>query len=183
MAPRNTMQCLLDQCPRWLPSSSPLRDQLSFILTTRTQGFGEERVVRRLSASCRKRSEGEGDIGEERGEKRCRVRGKKVWLSSYIISYPFLARNRAKKVYTVFSRKPPSEIHSILREMAVNYAIIEDAWCRKQYRPGCAFYEVWDEEDPDNRDRPVFCQLLHSHIPPPFKQVFLNKTYRVLLVQ
>ena len=106
-----------------------------------------------------------------------------VDLVHNIIIYPFLARNRAKKVYTVFSRKPPSEIHSILHEMAVNYVIIEDAWCTKQYRPGCAFYEVWDEEDPDNRDRPVFCQLLHSHIPPLFKQVFLNKTYCVLLVQ
>ena len=95
----------------------------------------------------------------------------------------FLTRNCTKNMYTVFSWKSPSEIHSILHEMAVNYVIIEDAWCTKQYCPGCAFYEVWDEEDPDNRDRPVFCQLLHSHIPPLFKQAFLNKTYRVLLVQ
>ena len=63
--------------------------------------------------------------------------------------------------------------------MAVNYVIVEEVWCTKQYRPGCAFYEVWDVEDPANRDRPVFCQLLHDHIPPPFKQVFLNRTYRV----
>lgn len=45
-------------------------------------------------------------------------------------------RNRTKQVYTIFSRKPSSEVHSILRAMSVEYVIVEDGWCEKRYRPG-----------------------------------------------
>lgn len=83
-----------------------------------------------------------------------------------------LSRNRTKNVYTIFSRKPPFEIHSVLRGMGVDYVIVEESWCVKQYRPGCAFHEVWDEEDPANQNRPVFCQLLRHHTPPPSSKCF-----------
>ena len=57
----------------------------------RMQGFGEERVVGRLSMSCRKRNEGEGYRRGERGwygERRCRVRG---WIKfiHHQLSLPF----------------------------------------------------------------------------------------------
>lgn len=45
---------------------------------------------------------------------------------------------------------------------------------------GCAFYEVWDEEDPTNQDNPVFCRLVRTEVPPEFQQVFVNPSYRVL---
>ena len=45
-------------------------------------------------------------------------------------------RQRSKQVYTIFSRKPPGQVHSILRGMEVDYVIVEDWWCEKSYRPG-----------------------------------------------
>lgn len=96
---------------------------------------------------------------------------------------PSLPRNRTKYVYMIYSRKPPMEVHSVLQGMGVKYVVVEDGWCSKQYRPGCAFHEVWDYEDTENRERPVFCELLRHTIPPPFLLVFENKTYRVLQVQ
>ena len=47
---------------------------------------------------------------------------------------------------------------------------------------GCSFKEMWDEEDPDNQERPMFCELLESHVPPPFHLAFSNSAYRVLQV-
>jgi hypothetical protein len=92
-------------------------------------------------------------------------------------------RNRTKHVYTIFSRKPATGIHAILYGMGVDYVISEDGWCRrKSNRPGCSFKEMWDEEDPDNQGRPMFCEQLGSHTPPPFQLAFSNSVYRVLRV-
>ena len=86
-------------------------------------------------------------------------------------------------MYTIFSRKPVSEIHAILHGMGVNYVISEDGWCKRTgIRSGCSFKEMWNEEDPDNQERPMFCELLGSHVPPPFQLAFSNSAYRVLQV-
>ena len=53
----------------------------------------------------------------------------------------YVLRNRTKHVYTIFSRKPASEVHSILHGMGVDYVIVEDGWCRKNARkPGMLVY-------------------------------------------
>lgn len=48
-----------------------------------------------------------------------------------------ICRNRTKQVYSIFSRKPATEIHSILHGMGVDYVISEDGWCGKyRDKPG-----------------------------------------------
>ncbi|CAI8006324.1 Probable C-mannosyltransferase DPY19L1 [Geodia barretti] len=92
-------------------------------------------------------------------------------------------RNRTYHVYSIFGRKPVKEIHSILHGMGADYVISEDGWCHKhRSKPGCSFSEMWDEEDPVNKERPVFCAVLQTHTPSPFQLVYHNPVYRVLRV-
>ncbi|XP_065896463.1 protein C-mannosyl-transferase DPY19L1-like isoform X2 [Dysidea avara] len=91
-------------------------------------------------------------------------------------------RHRTKQVYQIYSRHSPQEIHRTLREMKVDYVIIEPSWCNRQYRPGCAVYQLWDYEEPDNVHKPIFCQTIQHQIPKPFQQVFNNNMYQVLKV-
>ena len=91
-----------------------------------------------------------------------------------------LFRERTFLVYSIYSRKPPAVIHSLLAGLKVTHVVIEDVWCSKRYRRGCALYEVWDSIDPDNQDKQVFCELVKDHAPDQFKLVFLNKSYRIL---
>ena len=86
------------------------------------------------------------------------------------------------KVYTIYSHKPSAEVHSTLKELGVTHVVVEDIWCAKQYRGGCAFHEVWNLIDPDNRDKPVFCDIIKENIPDQFKLVFKNPSYRILQV-
>ena len=83
-------------------------------------------------------------------------------------------------VYSVYSRQPPEEIHRKLSSLLVTHVVVEEPWCKKRYRPGCSFAEVWDEMDPDNKDHPQFCQLILETIPKPFELVFSNNIYKVL---
>ena len=47
---------------------------------------------------------------------------------------------------------------------------------------GCSFREMWDEEDPGNQDRPLFCEEIRSRVPTPFLPAFTNSDYTVLQV-
>ena len=101
------------------------------------------------------------------------------WWNSTSLSLSFF-RERTVLVYSIYSRKPPAVIHSLLAGLKVTHVVIEDVWCSKKYRPGCALYEVWDNIDHDNQDKQVFCELVKDHTPDQFKLVFLNKSYRIL---
>ena len=83
-------------------------------------------------------------------------------------------------VYSVYSRQPPETIHRQLATLLVTHVVVEEPWCQKRYRPGCSFAEVWDEINPENRERAQFCQLIRETIPPQFELVFSNSIYRVL---
>jgi len=89
-------------------------------------------------------------------------------------------RERTKKVYQVFSRKPGAEVHATLSSLSVQYAVLDVNWC-KPTRPkaGCAIPEVWDVEDIENRDKPTFCSQV-AYLDTLFKIVFSNRTYRVI---
>ena len=91
-----------------------------------------------------------------------------------------LFRERTLQVYSIYSRKPAPLVHSLLAGLGATHVVIEDVWCWKRYRPGCALHEVWDVVDPDNQDKPVFCESVKDHTPDQFKLVFLNKSYRIL---
>lgn len=47
---------------------------------------------------------------------------------------------------------------------------------------GCSFKAMWDEEDPGNRGRPLFCEEIRHHTPAPFQLAFRNSDYQVLQV-
>ena len=54
-------------------------------------------------------------------------------------------RERTKQIYTVYSRRSSVTIHATLRDLQADYVIVEDIWCHRQYRPGCAFHEVTNQ--------------------------------------
>ena len=70
-----------------------------------------------------------------------------------IVNHPYYEdaglRERTKKVYTVFSRKIPSEVYKNLVSLKVEYLILSAPWCLTTTRCGCALTEVWDIEEPD----------------------------------
>ena len=41
-------------------------------------------------------------------------------------------RERTKKVYTMYSRKPVLEVKQNLLDLGVQYAILENSWCVRQ---------------------------------------------------
>ena len=42
--------------------------------------------------------------------------------------------------------------------------------------------QVYDREFPEDVENSIFCKTVSSHVPEPFKEVFVNKYYRILLV-
>ena len=45
-------------------------------------------------------------------------------------------------MYTVYSQRDSEVVYQNLRLLRVEYVIMEDVWCNKQYRKGCAFHHV-----------------------------------------
>lgn len=92
-------------------------------------------------------------------------------------------RERTKKVYTMYSRKPLSEVKKNLQSLHVDYAILEDSWCVRRSRQGCSMAEIWDIEDKANRGETTpACTKLKESPEPYFKRVFQNNVYQVLKV-
>ncbi|CAC5389761.1 Probable C-mannosyltransferase DPY19L1,Probable C-mannosyltransferase DPY19L2,C-mannosyltransferase dpy-19 [Mytilus coruscus] len=91
-------------------------------------------------------------------------------------------RERTKKVYSMYSRKPAEELKRLMKEMKVNYVILEDSWCNRRSKPGCQMAEIWDLEDRKNRGKEPLCSILQRDPKPYFKTVFKNAVYSVLKV-
>ncbi|KAL4222659.1 hypothetical protein ACF0H5_018701 [Mactra antiquata] len=90
-------------------------------------------------------------------------------------------RERTKKVYTMYSRKPLSEVKKNLQDLGVDYAILEDSWCVRRSRQGCSMAEIWDVEDKANKHEPIpACAKLKDNPTPYFRKVFQNNVYQVL---
>ncbi|XP_071152611.1 protein C-mannosyl-transferase DPY19L1-like [Mytilus edulis] len=89
-------------------------------------------------------------------------------------------RERTKKVYSMYSRKPAEELKHLMKEMQVNYVILEDSWCNRRSKPGCQMAEIWDLEDTKNRGKEPLCSILQRDPKPYFKTVFKNAVYSVL---
>eukprot|EP00116_Pleurobrachia_bachei_P011505 sb/3471767/ len=85
-------------------------------------------------------------------------------------------RERTKRVYQMFSRKPVAEVHSTLKDLSVQYAILDRNWCTAS-RPAdnCAIPQVWDREDVENRGKTVFCERVKNH-----PELF-NINYKILV--
>ena len=98
-------------------------------------------------------------------------------------SYPMsTSRERTKKVYQIYSRRSPIQVYHTLQQMGVNYIIVEPSWCTRQYRPGCALYELWDHEEPESIHNPILCDILSRQVQKPFQEVFNNQMYQILRI-
>jgi len=91
-------------------------------------------------------------------------------------------RERTRKVYTVFSRRPPAQVHRALLDLGVQYLVLSAPWCLTTSRGGCALTEVWDLEEPHlvEEGREPTCPTLWHRPPLPFLSVFSNQEYKVL---
>ncbi|KAM5157170.1 protein C-mannosyl-transferase DPY19L1 [Mantella aurantiaca] len=91
-------------------------------------------------------------------------------------------RERTKRVYSMYSRKPAKEVKKILMKMGVHYFILEDGWCTRRTRTGCSMSEIWDIEDPSNTGKAPLCSILAKESLPHFATIFENNVYKVLKV-
>ncbi|XP_005485977.2 protein C-mannosyl-transferase DPY19L1 [Zonotrichia albicollis] len=91
-------------------------------------------------------------------------------------------RARTKVVYSMYSRKPASQVKRDLVKLGVNYYILEESLCVSRKRPGCSMPEIWDVEDPANRGKIPLCTLMSKDSRPYFITVFENSNYRVLKI-
>jgi len=93
-------------------------------------------------------------------------------------------RERTKKVYSVFSRRNPAEVHKTLVDLKVEYLVLTKPWCLTTSMNGCAITEAWDKEEPalkENARKPL-CPRLFKNTPSPFVKLFQNEEYVILRV-
>ncbi|XP_039702472.1 protein C-mannosyl-transferase DPY19L3 isoform X2 [Pteropus medius] len=105
-------------------------------------------------------------------------------------------RERTRAVYQIYAKRPPEEVHTLLRALGADYVILEDSICYERRHPrGCRLRDLLDvanghvmdgpgENDPDLKpaDHPRFCEEIRRDLPPYrafFTRVFQNKTFHV----
>ncbi|CAG9540387.1 unnamed protein product [Cercopithifilaria johnstoni] len=94
-------------------------------------------------------------------------------------------RFRTLKVYSLFSRKPLSEVYDALKKMGINYYIFQPSWCDSHVSmPECSYRAMWDLQDPANRKRESLCDLIldvlsgrHMRDLTPFRIVYSARSY------
>ncbi|XP_035869197.1 probable C-mannosyltransferase DPY19L3 isoform X3 [Phyllostomus discolor] len=105
-------------------------------------------------------------------------------------------RARTKAVYQIYAKRPPEEVHTLLRALGADYVILEDSVCyERRHRRGCRLRDLLDvanghvmdgpgENEPDLRQaaHPRFCEEVRRDLPAYtqlFTRVFQNKTFHV----
>uniref|UniRef100_A0A8D1P023 Dpy-19 like C-mannosyltransferase 3 n=1 Tax=Sus scrofa TaxID=9823 RepID=A0A8D1P023_PIG len=105
-------------------------------------------------------------------------------------------RERTRAVYQIYAKRPPEEVHALLRSFGTDYVILEDSICyERRHRRGCRLRDLLDvanghmmdgpgENDPDLKlaGHPRFCEEIKRNLPPYtayFTRVFQNKTFHV----
>nr|KAF6406620.1 dpy-19 like C-mannosyltransferase 3 [Molossus molossus] len=105
-------------------------------------------------------------------------------------------RARTKAVYQIYAKRPPEDVHALLRALGTDYVILEDSICHERRHPrGCRLRDLLDvanghmmdgpgENDPDLKlaGHPRFCEEIKRDLPPYtalFTRVFRNKTFHV----
>uniref|UniRef100_A0A914UJ24 Uncharacterized protein n=1 Tax=Plectus sambesii TaxID=2011161 RepID=A0A914UJ24_9BILA len=96
-------------------------------------------------------------------------------------------RERTMRVYSMFSRKSPEEVHATLKNMGVNYFVFEYGWCgANQQKPQCSYPAIWDLVDPVNKGKPALCDIVNNAKTKtlgPFQIVYAQQGYKLLKVQ
>ncbi|XP_016067759.1 PREDICTED: probable C-mannosyltransferase DPY19L3 isoform X2 [Miniopterus natalensis] len=105
-------------------------------------------------------------------------------------------RARTKAVYQIYAKRPPEEVHTLLRALGADYVILEDSICyERRHQRGCRLRDLLDvanghmmdgpgENYPDLKPagHPRFCEEIKRDLPPYralFTRVFQNKTFHV----
>ncbi|KAF8357545.1 dpy-19 [Pristionchus pacificus] len=68
-------------------------------------------------------------------------------------------RERTLKVYSMFSKKPITEVYDGLKKMGVNYVVIQPFNCDHHPRKECSYRSMWDLHDPQNEKRTSLCDI------------------------
>ncbi|XP_055010934.1 probable C-mannosyltransferase DPY19L3 [Boleophthalmus pectinirostris] len=105
-------------------------------------------------------------------------------------------RERTRQVYQVYARRPPEEVHEILRAVGADYVVLENSICyERRHRRGCRLRDLLDlanghimdgpgENDPDlsPAPHPRFCEAIKTDsasYSALFTRTFQNKTFHV----
>ncbi|XP_078672163.1 protein C-mannosyl-transferase DPY19L1-like [Branchiostoma floridae x Branchiostoma belcheri] len=91
-------------------------------------------------------------------------------------------RERTKRVYGMYSRKPLQEVHHDLLAMGVTHFVLEGSWCHRRTKVGCSLPEIWDIEEPQHAGKQPTCDAVKKKPEPYFKVLFKNNIYVVLKV-
>ncbi|XP_060254007.1 probable C-mannosyltransferase DPY19L3 isoform X2 [Ovis aries] len=100
------------------------------------------------------------------------------------------------KVYQIYAKRAPEEVHALLRSFGTDYVILEDSICyERRHHRGCRLRDLLDvanghmmdgpgENDPDLKlaGHPRFCEEIKKNLPTYtayFTRVFQNKTFHV----
>ncbi|XP_054004202.1 C-mannosyltransferase dpy-19 [Hylaeus anthracinus] len=94
-------------------------------------------------------------------------------------------RDRTMKVYEVFSRKDVASVYFTLKNMDVDYVILEEPLCFgfANLPVGCQMIDLWDVVDNGTAKaagKPPLCPILFRENCYPFKRAFVNGRYVVL---
>ncbi|XP_055354796.1 probable C-mannosyltransferase DPY19L1 [Paramacrobiotus metropolitanus] len=90
-------------------------------------------------------------------------------------------RERTLKVYSMYSRKSPREVHRIHRQLGVDYVVFENSYCWRKHKAGCAMPEMWDVEEPARAEYEACCWRVAAD-PYPFTWMYGNDVYEILKV-
>ena len=66
--------------------------------------------------------------------------------------------------------------------MEIDYFILEDSWCTRSTKDGCALPVVYDLEDVEYRGKQPCCAIIRDNPEPFFKALFKNQHYTVLKI-
>ncbi|KYM99528.1 Protein dumpy-19 [Cyphomyrmex costatus] len=94
-------------------------------------------------------------------------------------------RDKTLKVYEIFSRKDAVSVYTSLKNMKVNYVVLEKLLCLgfAKVPRGCQMIDLWDMTDngaAKEANKPPLCPLLFRGNAYPFKRVFFNNNFVVL---
>lgn len=51
----------------------------------------------------------------------------------------------------MYGRRPLNMVHETITNMNVTHYVLENSWCTRKTRDGCAMPEIWDLEDVEYR--------------------------------
>ncbi|KAJ8687105.1 hypothetical protein QAD02_022899 [Eretmocerus hayati] len=106
-----------------------------------------------------------------------------------VVNNPFYdsreMQDRTRKVYEVFGRKTPDEVHDILEGLKVDYLVLDYATClaNEPRKRDCQILEIWDlvdEGKAKNEGKVPVCLALFSGHAHPFRKVFENRSFVIL---